>query len=363
MKGIIVDKKSRYAVVLTGDGSFVKIHNKAAFKIGYEVEFVKPYQLERSLLAKVSSIAAVFLFTLGLSYGVYSYSTPYSYVDIDINPSIELTANIYDIIIKTETFNEDGEKLLQKHKLNFKKLDAGIAELVGSAIEQGYLKAEAENAVLLTIASKDEQKEGKLEKNMQQAAIKALGEGKVDSDIISQQVSAQKHDSAKDKGVSPGKYNLIEKARAANPELKLEELEKSSVKEIMEHVKVSRKEVKEEEKLDKNNEKEEDKQDKEDNKQNGEIIQETEEEQETEKQDTDKEEKDKGNQQDKEDKQVKEDKEEDQVTVISTSQYIKQNNEDSDSIDEDDEEKSDEKDKKPDKDNNGSGNQNPKNKE
>ncbi|NJD02634.1 MAG: anti-sigma factor domain-containing protein [Ruminiclostridium sp.] len=224
MKGIVVDKKGRYAVVLTGEGSFFKIHNKVDYKPGREIEFVKPYQVNSGLLAKVSSIAAVFLFTLGLSFGVYSYTMPYSYVDLDINPSIELTANIYDIIIKTETFNEDGKKLLLEHKLNFKTLDDGIAELVDSAIVKGYLKAQSENAVLLTITSKDEIKKGKLEKYMEKAAQKVLDKSKVVSDVISQETNAKKRDAAKNIGISPGKYTLIEKAWTSEPESNFGEL-------------------------------------------------------------------------------------------------------------------------------------------
>lgn len=308
MKGIVVDRKGRYAVVLTGNGSFIKIHNKAHYKPGYEIEFEKPYQLETGLLAKISSIAAVFLFTLGLSYGAYSYTIPYSYVDFDINPSIELTANIYDIIIKTETFNEDGIKLLQKHKVNYKKLDAGIAELVDSAIEQGYLKAQTENIVLLTITSKDERKKEKLEKHMENAAVKVLEKNKVESDVISQQTSSQKHDAAKDMGISPGKLALIEKAIMEVPELKMEDLKDAPVKEIMKHIKDSKKEEKRVEKQEKQQDKQEDK----DNKR-----------------------------QDKGDKQDKEEKHQDKQTDNPKGQENEQNDEDNDSGEEDDSEKSD----------------------
>ncbi len=248
MKGIVVDRKGRHAVVLTGDGSFSKIHNQDYFMIGHEIEFEKPFRTKRSMLAKISSIAAAALFILGLSYGAYSYTMPYSYVDVDINPSLELTANIYDIIIKTETFNEDGEKLLEKHKLTYKKLDAGITELVNSAIEQGYLKTQAKNAVLLTVTSKDEQKGKKLEKHVEDAALKALDQSKVNSAVISRKVSSQNHDTAKEMGISPGKLALIEKAMSAQPGLKLEELKDAPVKAIMKHIKKGKKPDKQDEK-------------------------------------------------------------------------------------------------------------------
>ncbi len=255
MKGIIVDRKGKHAVVLTGDGSFMKIGNQAHYRPGYEIEFEKPYRSGSRILAKISSIAAAFLFTLGLSYGVYSYTTPYSYVDFDINPSVELTANIYDIIIKTETFNEDGEKLLQNSNLNNRKLDEGIARLVGSAIEQGYLKTETGNTVLLTVSSKDTLKKEALEKNVENAALKALNESKVESAVISRQVSSQQHDTAKDMGISTGKLELMEKAVKAKPDLDMEALKDKPVKDIMRIIGDSRKDKKQ----DKNTRKLEDK--------------------------------------------------------------------------------------------------------
>lgn len=367
MKGIIVDKKGRHAVVLTGDGSFIRIHNNAQYKPGYEIEFEMPYRRERSLLAKASSIAAAFLFTLGLSYGVYSYTVPYSYVDLDINPSIELTANVYDIIIKTETFNKDGEKLLKEHKLNFKKLDAGIAELVDSAIQQGYLKAQTENAVLLTVASKDEQKKGKLEKHVEAAALEALNESRVESAVISQQVTSQKRDAAKDMGISPGKFSLIERAITDEPELKLDDLKDASVKEIMKHIKENSKEEKTDANKEQKRDKDEGKQDKEDINQDGKIEQDT-----VEKQDKeniqDKEDKEAlEGKQDKEDKQYKDNKQ-DKQTVNSNDRENRRNNEVKDSSDEGNGKKSDNsdekdqkynKDEKHDKENKGSGREKP----
>lgn len=251
MKGIIVDRKGRHAVVLTGNGSFVKIPDRAHYNSGHEIEFKKPFMFETSLLTRITSIAAAFVLIMGLNYGVYSYAEPYSYVDFDTNPSVELTANIYDIIIKTKPFNEDGKKLLLEHRVNFEKIDAGIAELVNSAVQQGYLKAQAENTVLLTVTSKGEGKKKELEKHVEDAAIKALDKNKVKSAVISQQVNEQKRDTAKEMGISPGKLNLIEKAQEADPGLKLEDLKDAPVKEIMKHIKDIRKDEMQNKKNDK----------------------------------------------------------------------------------------------------------------
>lgn len=237
MKGLVVDKKGRHAVVLTGDGSFIKISNSTACKVGCEIEFTKHSQSGAGLYKKIASIAAVFLFTLGLSYGAYSYAMPYSYVDLDINPSIEMTANVFDIIIKAETLNEDGKKIMEKHDMKFKTLSKGVSELVNSAIEQGYLQPEAENAVLLTVTSRDSEKTEKLEKKLETSTEKSLNKSKIKSSVVSQQSSTQMRDTARDLGISPGKFSLIEKAIEADPALKMEKLKDAPVNDIMKYIK------------------------------------------------------------------------------------------------------------------------------
>lgn len=244
MKGVIVDRKGRQAVILTVEGRFVKIANKAGYNIGSEIELDSPVIRYNSVLAKISSIAAVFLFVLGLSYGVYSYTTPYSYVDLDINPSVELTANVYDIIIKIKTYNSDAEKLLEKQSLNYISLDKGIEKLLNSAVNQGYLKVETDNAILLTVTGDDMNKADKLSKNLEAVAAEVLDNNKVKSDIVSQKINEKKHEDSKELGISPGKLKLIEKVIESEPELKLEELKDKPVKEIVGHLKKDKKELK-----------------------------------------------------------------------------------------------------------------------
>jgi|GEM_PF-1103850 hypothetical protein len=244
MKGVIVDKKGRFAVLLTTDGRFIKIANKADYKIGFEVELNKVSRNYNSLLARVSSIAAVFLFALGLTYGVYSYTMPYSYVDLDINPSIELTANVYDVIIKAETLNDDGDKLLGNKKLKYKNLGKGIEELIDSAVQQKYLKEQSENAILLTVIGNDIAKLDKLSKNLEAITSQALDDSMVKSEIITQQINEKEHKDTKDVGLSQGKLKLIEKVIANEPDLKLDELKDEPVKNIVKKLKESKDKIK-----------------------------------------------------------------------------------------------------------------------
>lgn len=241
MKGIVVEIKGKYAVALSKEGGFVKIRNNGNLKMGYETDLNQPVSFNAGMLARVSSIAAAFLFTLGVGYSVYSYSTPYSYVGVDINPSIELTVNIYDRIIKTQALNSDGQKLLGSGNLQNKKLEAGVNELLDNAVHQGFLNTEKDNTVILTVTSKDEDKSSKLEKGLENTAAKELDKEKVDTRVVVEKSSVQKHEDAKKIGITSGKLSLIEKAMKAEPDLKMDDLKNAPVKDIMGHLKDNKK--------------------------------------------------------------------------------------------------------------------------
>lgn len=269
MRGIVAELNGKYAIVLAQDGSFRKIKAATHMTVGREVELNRPagnVKVAR-LLTKVASIAAAALFILGFGYGAYSYTVPYSYVNVDINPSIELTANVYDIIIKTEALNDDGKKLLNNSRLKNIRFEAGVSQLLRIAIEQGYLTADTvnintnemeaviddqmvgsnttsgnsenaiNNAVIFTVSSADGVKSGVLKKELIAIASKELDKGNVNTEVLIAEASIKQRDDARKLGVTPGKLALIEDAIEGEPELKLEELKKAAVKDLIQKAK------------------------------------------------------------------------------------------------------------------------------
>lgn len=139
MRGIVMEITGKYAVILTEDGQFRKIKAQPGMTVGAETDTGR---LQKALagwkpMYRIASVAASLLVVLGI--GIFSYNMPYSYVDFDINPSIGLTANIYDRIIGVEALNEDGSRLIGDKNLRNMRLEDGVMMLISSAVEQGYL--------------------------------------------------------------------------------------------------------------------------------------------------------------------------------------------------------------------------------
>ncbi len=106
---------------------------------------------------------ALVLSTLILVIGMSGYSlifTPFSYVSIDVNPSLELVLNRFDWVIEAKAYNEDGEDLLDGLDLKGKNYKEAIACIAGSQKMQEYLD---ENSIYtFTIASSSHHKENEL---------------------------------------------------------------------------------------------------------------------------------------------------------------------------------------------------------
>ena len=90
-------------------------------------------------------LGCVLLGCLGFG-GFYYYklNKVLTVLTIDINPSLKLSLNYKDEVVKVEGLNEDGKNLIKTENLKGDDLEDAIEEIVESAVEKGYV-AEKEN--------------------------------------------------------------------------------------------------------------------------------------------------------------------------------------------------------------------------
>ncbi|HOM01594.1 MAG TPA: anti-sigma factor domain-containing protein [Acetivibrio sp.] len=237
MKAVIVDIKGKYAVAVDKEGQFIKLKRTEECRIGYEIDVpAKVIGFKKKTLLKVVSVAAALLLVSSISFAVYSYNLPYSYVNVDINPSLEIIINIYNRIIDIKALNPEGELLIEGSCRN-SRLNEGVKKIIDNAVEQGFLKNNEENAVMLTVAGKDFDKVCKIREEVENTANKVLNDDNVVSEVIVENVVLEKREEAKELGISPGKLVLIEKLKEVKPEVTTDEYKDKPVKEIMKTIK------------------------------------------------------------------------------------------------------------------------------
>ncbi|WP_163529456.1 anti-sigma factor domain-containing protein [Halobacillus ihumii] len=120
-KGIVMEQSRSYTIVMTNDGNFHKAKLLKRAEVGMEVYF-QPAVVKHKGFAQVFTlprmkfvaVALALLIALFPAYLWYGSNKAYAFVNIDMNPSVELKLNKNMQVIDVIPLNEDAEVLLSK---------------------------------------------------------------------------------------------------------------------------------------------------------------------------------------------------------------------------------------------------------
>ncbi|WP_069649838.1 anti-sigma factor domain-containing protein [Caloranaerobacter ferrireducens] len=259
MKGIVMEIHKDKVIVLAKDGSFLEVNRgNRTLDIGQEIMIDTNKKLRRQIIRRFVSVAAAFILLLTTGYGVYGYYTPYGYINVDINPSVEIAYNLYNRVIDLKGLNEDGNILISKIKdYRNKPIENVINEVIDTAVEEAYVKPEEENVILITITEKKDKVD---DKKIYKSVDSHIKQKVKNTQVVLIEGDTKVYKKASEDKVSPGKLMLIKEAIDLNKDIKFEEVAKKPVKEIMKIIKEAKKEKEKDEeerkKLEKKAEKE-----------------------------------------------------------------------------------------------------------
>ena len=81
---------------------------------------------------RIAAIAACLALVACLIGGVADFLRPVAYVGIDVNPSVELTLNRFDIVVGTCALNDDGQRALDEVPCIWRAFDDAARDLDGA---------------------------------------------------------------------------------------------------------------------------------------------------------------------------------------------------------------------------------------
>ena len=103
---------------------------------------------------KLILIVIIILLIVGISsIGIWFYlkaNKVVTIVALDINPSMKISLNYKNKVIKIEGVNGDGKELLKDNKLKGKSLEVAIEDISKRVIEKGYI-TEEDNHILINV--------------------------------------------------------------------------------------------------------------------------------------------------------------------------------------------------------------------
>ena len=246
MKSVVVEIRDDFAAILTDDGCITKIKNHN-YTIGQVIELKKNTIFKTKKFAACA--AATVLVLLGLS-GGFAYASPYTYVSLDVNPSIQFTVNRFDRVLRVKAVNDDGEEILKEIQLSDlenQTINQALTSTVGQIAEEGYFDVTAEGGLVITTAGENNDKSEEMAEDLKESVEKTLKETDKVVEVEAISVGLERVKEAAKLGVTPGKLNLVQKliASSENPDsIVLEEWLNKPVKEIMSAIKANKKAAK-----------------------------------------------------------------------------------------------------------------------
>lgn len=166
-KGLIIDKKEKYIIVMDDKAHYKRLNNKANADIGQKIYFTDNDIYENVLIRNPFmrhlvriSLTMSLLFVLLISNGFFTIdfaptqpvdSKVATVVTIDINPSVKLSLNSEGVVVEARAINQDAKSLDLNHVIGF-EVEAAVEWIVTEAHNKGYINTEdeIEDYVLVT---------------------------------------------------------------------------------------------------------------------------------------------------------------------------------------------------------------------
>lgn len=177
------------------------------------------------------ALASLMLFLVcgGLSWKVYF--TPVAYIDIDVNPSIELTLNRFGRVIQSDAYNEDGTRLLSGVNLRHADYSEAFERLLVAMNGEGYFAGQ-DSLLCVTVQTNGKNRENRIQESLRRAVafISRSQHCDISTEIFG--VSEEVKHCADENHISPAKYLAIQELMEVDSEADFEDCRERSVHEL-----------------------------------------------------------------------------------------------------------------------------------
>lgn len=243
MKAIIADINKNKMVVIGDNGSFIATKARIGAKIGDEIIYSPSSLIVAFKSPAVRSLATAACILLFIQGGVFAYYLPDKYIDIDINPSVEIVTNHFNKVIKVEALNSDGIAIIENTDLVNQGYDNAVEKIVERAYEKNYLKKNESSSVMVTVSSNNSSQNDETNKILKAKVEKVNKVNNSPSTVETNSIPIVKYQQAKKQSVSPGKIILLERLQEVAPDATISDVKNHSVKDVLETIREKRKAI------------------------------------------------------------------------------------------------------------------------
>lgn len=250
--GVILELNSKEAVVITSESRFVTIKRKPDMFVGQVVSLGIPAQLMSrykysGLISAASGIAALFIIAFITFTYMYlpSQNNVFAYIDVDINPSVELVIDDSYVVLDTKHLNEDAKKLLKGLKLEGMYINQALQLIVEKSGEYGFITSKSGNFIYVSASlntQRDNYKQNSMEEEKKIDGLIRDIKQNIQStfnqsiEVRTIKVSTQDRKLAQKNEISMGKYSILSEASKKGIDISAEEVKENTIKETLEKI-------------------------------------------------------------------------------------------------------------------------------
>jgi hypothetical protein len=214
-------------VALTPDGRFEWVPVGPGARVGQEIAVprrrlwgssVHPASRRKAGVGAIAAALILGVLSAFLLEAVRARETAVAYVEVDINPAVELGVNRFSRVVSVEPLDEEGGRIVEGLDLESAPVEEAVESLADAAEEKGFIApGSGENTVLITVtpapgASLHPDLEQKVE-SARSAVSKRLeaknAQGTVQVILAAPEVREQ----AKSMNIPPGRLAIMLKAK------------------------------------------------------------------------------------------------------------------------------------------------------
>jgi hypothetical protein len=184
---------------------------------------------KRRPVGRIVTLLAACLTVIALGVGGYTaYATPVAYIQVEVNPSVELGVNRFDRVVQARGLNSDGQVLLGNVHVEGMKYDAALETLFGSPEFVAYVGSAS--LVELSITADDAAQQEAILRSCDVAVANLPCEG------VCHVASSQQHDAAHAQGMGVARYQAAQELLLLDPGLTMDDCRTMTMRELRERI-------------------------------------------------------------------------------------------------------------------------------
>ena len=170
---------------------------------------------------RIAAIAACLALVACLIGGAVDFLRPVAYVGIEVNPSVELTLNRFDIVVGTHALNDDGQRALDEAPCMWRPFDDAARDL------DGAMRAIAGEGAVVEVSID-------CDNESRYAALAAQSNNcfGCNSEAHCNRTSAEERQAAHDSGMGVAKYRAYQALKEAGVDISAEKCASMSMREL-----------------------------------------------------------------------------------------------------------------------------------